>query len=127
MKPKLKRQKTIRYKVVKASSRYSCMVHGATKYALKYEPETEVHARPETLGVMCFDTYKNAYRLIHQHHYYRDNCIIIKVIPMGRGKIPILLGSPKRLNEFYTLGCENLNHLIPPKGTICYPAVYVLE
>ena len=78
----LKRQKTIRYKVVKASSRYSCMVHGASKYALKYDPETEVRALSNTLGVMCFDTYGSAKFLIHQHYYYSNNCMIIKVIPM---------------------------------------------
>ena len=125
MKAKLKKQKTIRFKVIKAGSRYSCMVHGANKYALKYDPETEVHARPETLGVMCFDTYKNAKRLIHQHHYYRENCMIVKVIPLGRGSSPRLIGSPQRLDDYYEK--DDWYHLIPPDGTICYPAVYVVD
>ena len=87
---------------------------------------TEVHARPETLGVMCFDTYKNAYRLIHQHHYYRDNCIIIKVIPMGRGSSPLIIGSPSRLDQYYE-GNDWYRSLVPPAGTVCYPAVYVVD
>jgi len=127
MNPKLKKQKQIKYKVVKANSRYSCMVHGSSLYGLKYDIDTEVHARPETLGVMCFRTYTDAYRLIHQHYYYRDHCIVIKVIPMGRGKIPHVLGSPQRLKDFYS-GVEwNPRRLIPPDGTICYPAVYVIN
>lgn len=126
MKQKLKKQKKIRFKVVKASSRYSCMVHGASKYALKYDPETEVHARPETLGVMCFDTYKSAKRLIHTHYYYRENCMIVKVIPMGRGSSPLTMGSPSQLVRYYEHD-DWYRSLIPPDGTICYPAVYVVD
>lgn len=122
----LKRIKTTRFKVVKAASRYSCMVHGSTKYALKYDPETAVYALPETLGVMCFDTYKNAYKLIRQHWYYGENCMIIKVIPMGRGRRPKSIGSPTRLKEYYEED-HWYRSLIPPDGTICYPAVYVVD
>jgi hypothetical protein len=121
----LTKQKTIRFKVVKASSRYSCMVHGSTKYALKYEPGTDVYAIEGTLGVMCFDTYENAMKLIHQHYYFGRNCMVIKVQPMGRGYRPKEVGSPTRLDDYYKK-IDWYRSLIPPAGTICYPGVHVL-
>jgi hypothetical protein len=122
---KLKRQKKIRFKVVKHRTRYSCVVHGSSKYGLKYDPKTEVHALPETLGVICFTTYKKAYNFIRQHWYYGENCMIIKVIPMGKGSTPQDMGPPSRLHDFYTHGA--VSHMTPPDGTICYPAVYVVD
>jgi hypothetical protein len=121
----LKRQKKIRFKVIKTSSRYSSVVHGSSKYGLKYEPDTEVHALSETIGVMCFKTYKLAKRFINQHWYYGNNCMIVKVIPMGKGSVPKDMGPPSQLHDFYTHG--DVSHVYPPDGTICYPGVYVVD
>lgn len=121
----LKRQKKIRFKVVKHKTRYSCVVHGKSKYALKYNVDEEVHALSETLGVMCFTTYKLAYAFLRQHWYYANNCMIVRVIPIGRGSTPQDMGPPSRLNDFYSHG--SVSHMVPPDGTICYPAVYVVD
>jgi hypothetical protein len=127
---KLKRQKTVRYKVVKKRSRCSCSIHGHSKYSLKYEKETEVHARPETMGVMCFKRLEEAEFFMHRHPWRNENFRILKVIPMGKGTIVDEISVPRQLNEYYHN--EQVNHcyyqMLPaPCGTICYPAVYVTE
>lgn len=123
---KLKRQKTVRYKVVKKRTRYSCSLNGNSSYALQYEKKTEVHARPETIGVMCFKTYIDAEDFVQGHWWWRENCKIIAVIPMGKGHYEETVGPPRRLKEYY-IGALTCYELTPPDGTICYPAVYVVD
>jgi hypothetical protein len=127
---KLERQKTVRYKVVKRRSRGSCSLNGNSKYSLKYKKETEVHARPETVGVMCFVNFEDAKFFMRRHPWLGEHLMILKVIPMGKGKRIDEISVPRKLNEYYH--SEQVNHchfyILPaPRGTICYPAVYVTE
>ena len=107
----------IRYKVLR--DRSSCYACG--DFRLEYLKGTTVKAIPGTLGIMVFDTYENAdVFATYKHH-------IVKVKPIGRGKkrpsICTWTGTID-LNYFY----EDKNKGIhSPPGTICYPAVEVLE
>lgn len=48
------------YKVVKRKSRYSAMVYGSSKFAIKYEKGKEVKAKKGTIGIMAFTKRKYA-------------------------------------------------------------------
>ena len=126
----LKRQKTKRYKVVKSKIRYSCAINGRSKYALQYLPGTEVYARSETIGVMCFKNYKWADLFISRNYLYWSHCKIVEVLPMGKGRVPNLIANPSQLDIYYNdrpLYIGYYSWMIVPEGTICYPAVYVLN
>ena len=111
----------IRWKVL-THGRHSSYAEG--KFRLEYFKGKVVKAEPETLGIMVFDTFKNANLFIHNNTLAYK---IIKVRPIGRGKKePTICSciSEGAINYFYTSkyrGCS------PPPGTICYPAVEVLE
>ena len=50
-----------------------------------------------------------------------------KVLPMGKGKIPEVIGGlAGGLDDYYNGNYDN-RFMIPPDGTICYPAVYVVD
>ena len=125
MKTKLKKQKTIRFKVIKKSSRISCTINGNSKYALKYNEGEEVIARSETVGVMCFRTITDAQNFIDHSWWFQEKFKIVKVKPLGRMKKLVNMGYPNRLNDFYNGGIFSGN--IPIRGTVCYPGVHVLE
>jgi hypothetical protein len=124
---KLTMQKKIRYKVVKKRTRYGCTIHGSSLYALKYTTKTMVFARPETIGVICFDTLDNAERFITRYHLYDDTCKIVEVLPIGRGRRNPILYSTRHLNYLYNGGLDESYEMVPPRGTVCYPGVYVTE
>jgi hypothetical protein len=127
----LERQKIKRYKVVKKTTRYSCVIPGYNTFSVRYLPETEVFALPQTLGIMCFTQLTYAERFFYSHWHYQNNCIIIPVIPIGIGKFPYELGIPSMLHQFYCtiphVKDEATSNMRIPEGTICYPGVYVLE
>jgi len=118
----------IRYKVIKISyftdKRISCFAEG--KYSRNYTKGRTVKASPSTLGIMVFDTEENAKRFICNPNY---GLRIIRVNPIGRGKRPKYISKyfeSDRLSYFYTSKDFRLE-ASPPLGTICYPAVKVLE
>jgi len=110
----------IRYKVIKHRRSSGCD-YLPTKYVLEYSYGTTVMGLEGTLGVFCFKTKKDAKRFCDL------NDQIIKVRPIGRGKVPNYISSSCfNVEHFY----EKSNHYHqkhPPQGTICYPAVEVLE
>lgn len=127
----LKKLKVKRYKVVKKNTRCSCIINGNSKYGLKYLPGQETHALPETLGIMTFRS-KDAALMWAVGIYTLDNFKVIEVIPMGKGTVPIFVANSKRIDMFYENRKKYLKrhlrpYLLPPDGTICYPAVYVVD
>lgn len=127
---KLKRQKNIRYKVIKQRSRYSCSINGNSPFAIKYVKGKEIYALPYTLGIMTFETLSNAQAWLASSYYYIETLKIIKVIPIGRGRRVQEIVSPSRLKEFYGNDpslIDEFNKYSAPHGTICYPGVYVMS
>jgi len=130
---KLPRQKIIRYKIVKKYSRYSCTISGKSKYGLKYIKGQDVYALPETIGAICFTSKKYAKKFIQRHFYFDNNCMVIRVIPLGKGHFPEFMVRPKELKYFYSedlnvkYDIDDLGEIDIPRGSICYPGVHVLD
>ena len=122
----------IKYKVVQPFTRTSIGIPPEDKYAKKYKKGTKVEAKSYTLGIFVFKRRKDA------EFFERCNPgIIIRVKPIGRGKTP-----KYRINTCHTkyfdlrrlrrakvkaLYIETLPLETLPPGTICYPAVEVLD
>ena len=113
------------YKVV-TQSRNSIVASRRKGYNLKYKIDTIVAARPETHGIFCFKREKDAVNFCMSRIG-----MILKVLPIGKGKTPtsicnlsLSFGIP--LSQYYSSGTKY--HIWnTPTGTICYPAVKVLE
>lgn len=114
----------IRWKVTGAN-RISCLIDPNSDYCCHYGKDKTIKANPKTLGVFTFD------RKCDAEDFRAPKCLswkILRVEPIGRGK------KPKRIAAF--LGSVDLKHFMEghwtgtnqiPKGTICYPAVRVLD
>lgn len=123
--------KVIRYKVVdiRDGRRYSCIVDGGP-YRLEYPEDTIVTAPKETLGIMTFETREQA------EDFMASGQRILKVRAIGKGKRPnrlihyfAMTTMTKLLYKFELSYARHVSNgsTIPPLGTICYPAVEVLE
>ena len=117
----------IRYKVVRESRR-SCFAKGV--YRFQYLKNDIIQADPDTHGIMVFDTYDNANDFRNNHPMFCDH--ILKVSPIGKGKRVKYLSTGQHefeIRKFYLKKIWNFvrKRMSTPKGTICYPAVKVLE
>lgn len=123
----------IRYKVVKKKSRISAVVNGNSIYALKYIKDTEVFAKPETLGVMTFTTRTAAEDFAWSFEgIWSDTVkmIVIRVQSIGKGSAPHYISREVRsygLECFYSGEEYFWSESSPPDNTMCYPGVKVLE
>ncbi len=121
---------TIKYKVVK--NRRSCIISPRTKYCLRYIKGRTIRARPETLGIMVFETKEQTRSFMLSNHLWKQTGVdVIEVKPVGR-KLKLKLISvieygyeTEILNKFYRYPLEYGHHNFPD-GTQCYPAVKVL-
>jgi len=118
----------VKFKVVYVSNdgrRHSAFAGG--EYDLIYRKDTTVRAREDTLGVAVFKTRKQAVAFRGKSPYE-----VIRVRPIGRGKTVKLICSDQSgagLKDFYSemLWRSTLTTLMPPLGTVFYPAIEVLE
>ena len=112
-----------RFKVL-GFNRESCYAKG--KFCKGYEKDEIVAAVPGTLGIMTFKSSDEA-RIFMRPRGHK--CAqVIAVTPIGKGRTPKkIAGTSERIiSRFYAKGPEKgWSH--PPKGTICYLAVLVLE
>lgn len=99
------------------------MVEHASSFCLKYTKGKIITADPETLGIFTFKTKKDANRFINNTFY-----LILKVRPIGKGTTPKLISNFVNVDGLQTffinphVGTSNI-----PAGTICYPAVRMLD
>ena len=131
----------IRYKVVKhmQGGRFSVTVWRDSRYCLKYPKGVVVEALENTLGIMTFNTFRNAQEFMTWNLSGNHDYSIIKVNGIGRGrKIKLVLWTPvdtdiDELGEkIKKVGWKAslkswLSGRISPAGTICYKAIEVLE
>ena len=123
-----------KYKVVKENNR-SCVVNGNSKYSLVYEKDTNVYAPEGTLGVMVFKSRQEAHLWLNAWNRValitNELWSIKKVIPIGRGKVPKLMTRrpiSEVMDRFYSnTSREDEVRSFIPKGTICYPGVFVCD
>lgn len=129
----MKVSKVVRYKVTrkiiaKAYGR-SCVAN--RHYCLKYHKGKITYTIKGTLGIMVFERKIDAENFINKgvSVEYRYNLKIIRVNPIGRGKRPKLIcGCPSEgsLSNYYTHSVGAITKKAP-MGTMCYPAVKVLD
>ena len=114
----------IAYKVVDRY-RNSYMVE-STDYSRVYLFDQVVKAKFGTLGIFTFDTKKRA----QDFKINTPEMKIIKVEGIGQGQRPkqisLACNSKLQLDDFYA-GNYCRGTVPPPPGTVCYPAVKVLE
>ena len=118
--------KKYKYKVIKEDTRMSALINSDSKYALRYIKGEDTYAIKETLGVMVFDTIANAEAFADSRR--RNNLIVVKVLPKGRGKklnrlSPII--SDIVLDRYYSK--YRCHSCLCPQGTIAYPGVHVVD
>jgi hypothetical protein len=133
-----------KYKVVKKRNNRSCMVNGNSQFSLVYEKDENTYAPAGTLGIMVFKTRRAAEHWAIDWYYKFEYAPwdtpwkIKRVIPIGKGKTPVEVCSSatsKDLKDFYYSKyhyylikyAEKLYVNEPVPGTICYPAVFVVD
>ena len=116
------------------------------KYQKYYKENTVVKANKGSLGIMVFKTKRQAERWADDR--FGNSSMVLKVLPIGKGKVPKLISTPNHINIFYKHLSRLLTQEMPesysggnikyndedisialwpvPPGTICYPAVKVL-
>lgn len=120
-----------KYKVVNCNGG-SCTIAPTSKFYLKYNKGEHVKALEETLGVMLFQTreFAMAYLSATQDPALADR-LIKRVIPVGEPRFPSKIAwamSDKTLEMFNNTTVHSLAVVSdPPKGTVCYPEVIVVD
>ena len=112
-----------------AISRFWAYTYGPSDYINTYERDTTVRAKKGSLGIFTFKTMKAALKFIKPYSSLSHTAIILRVEPIGKGKTPLgIAPGGSVLNsilDFYSGKAEG--KIPPPEGTICYPAVRVLN
>lgn len=119
----------IAYKVVR-QDRSSISV-SAEEYCLRYDKRTLVKAIPGSLGIFCFEKKENAVDFLdYQSIPVKNDSRIIEVEPIGEGRVPYeisLFTSSYSIKRFYNHCQQGFGACTPPRGTVCYDEVLVLE
>ena len=125
-----------KWKIVR-EDRSSCFAKG--KYRRYYYKGIIIEADPDTLGVMVFD---NMAQALSFSAYAPVEFLLLAVEPIGKGIRPKNLCYRMReinMDDFYIYKRMNffarrssklllsVQTMPPPRGTICYPAVKVLD
>lgn len=113
----------IRYKLTR-QDRTSCVIDGRSGFSWKYLKDTVVTADPQTPGIFTFKTKAEA-----RNFMWYQTWLILKVQPIGKGTVPKLIShnTDKRSLIRFFKELSGRIRMKPPRGTICYPAVKVLD
>ncbi len=117
---------TIKYKVVYKDTRFSTAAKDL--YRIVYDKGTIVEALPNTLGIMVFKTRWQAYRFM-KLNLTPSLYMILRVKTFKRGVVPKRISlkiSSDYLDIFYKKSWRRAV-MSPPRGTICYHKVEVLD
>jgi len=121
----------VKFKAVRVMGEQRFSAYARGTYRLNYLKDSVVRAREGTLGVAVFRRRSEA-----EMFCYKTSFNIIRVLPVGRGRtVEMVSQSTYMLDIFYSAIGEhhgiprgsNLILMKPPRGTIFYPAVEVLE
>lgn len=121
--PKMK----VAYKIVhvRNKKRESCVTVNRN-YKVLYPKNSIVFPKKEgTLGLMVFDTLKNAVNF-KVNFSYKQSCIVKVAIPEEEITIPECIGDVLYLRYFYEKKC-GYKCSSPFEGTLCVPWLYTLE
>ena len=123
-----------KYKVVDGAGG-SCAVHPRSSFYREYKKGTVVKAPKGSLGIMLFQDKKSAMSFLSISQSYDSAKRMVKrVIPTGEPVFPkevVWAICDSNLERFtkYMAGKPDVNlvRIKPPKGTICYPEVLVVD
>jgi len=118
------KERKVVFKIVDTETSSGMFFH-TTGFNLIYQEGTKTTAPKHTLGIFCFKTKRQAKHFISLKGSF--NRAIMRVIPIGRGKVPKLICLYGGLLNFYKDITAEGDKRMPPNGTICYPAVKVLK
>ena len=115
----------IRFKLTR-KDRTSCLIHPKSKFCKRYLRASVVEADPQTLGIF---TYKTRQQAEDYREYWQRDWLILRVKPIGYGKVPkeISVYLSQRSIICFIKKLASMISTTPPYGTICYPAVRVLD
>ncbi len=124
-------KKKVVCKVIHSESRSSLSMRNPNRYCIHYYPNTIVKSIKGTVGIMCFETKGYAKIFIKYQSIWLDSKLeIIDVRPIGKANYPQIVSvqtAEGALNNFYKHKLPITMHMHPPKGTICYKSVEVLN
>ena len=125
-----------KYKVVKRKTRMSAMINGNSKYARRYLDGEKVYAHENSLGILLFETLEAADEWASYWNEMGESqgepqvdLIILKVIPIGRGKRIEWVSSridTEALDYFYSNKETTSMVQQSPRRTMAYPGVEVI-
>ena len=125
-----------KYKVIKRLSRRSAIINGNSKYSRQYIRGSNVYAHGNSMGLMIFKNRSDAQEWANDFNcpnLYGDpvyNFIVIRVLPLGRGKTVDSICndvSTDGLDQFYSEEGSPYGHRCPPDNTMAYPGVFVVD
>ena len=117
---------SIKYKVVYKGSRLSIAARG--EYRVVYNKGTTVKSPPNTLGIMVFKMRRQA-EIFRTLHLIPSYYMILRVKTFRRGVVPKKIGlliTETALDLFYK-NSKDMSSMKPPRGTICYDEVEVID
>lgn len=131
----------IRYKVVNEATRCSVIIGINSLYTLKYVKGTIVKALSGSLGIMVFKRRYQAEKFVKLlNSGLLGSSIILRVEIFERGKCPKYVSrwtthksdltwfySKWYADKKYITNGNGMDLLIPPKGTLCYSMVRVID
>jgi len=124
----------VKFKVVRVIGEQRFSAYAQGDYSLQYTKNSIVRAREGTLGIAVFGRKEEAKTFCDRMSFFK----VVRVLPVGRGRTVKVISnnqSDRLLDIFYRYiakyqGIPRSSILIPmapPRGTMFYPAVEVLE
>ena len=108
----------------------SAMVNGNSKYARKYLDGERVYGHGQTFGIFVFKTLRAAESWVFQWNdgYEAKDLIILKVIPLGRGKSMTFVAADPSTDsiELFYDNSGSAFAQSAPENTMAYPGVFVI-
>lgn len=131
----------IRYKVVDEVTRCSIIIAANSSYILRYNKNTVVKALPNTLGIMVFKRRHQAEEFVKFISLgLTKPSLVLRVEVFSKGKYPKHISRwtnyQNGLTWFYNNCYVDKKYLTansgfalsaPPKGTLCYDTVKVID
>ena len=115
----------VKFKVVNLDDK-SCTTSG--NFSLTYSKGSQVTADPLSLGIFTFHTRQAAERFSEANGCKTK---VKRVLPIGRGRTPdhisVFTDTISLKDWYHDVVPEYYYRQQPPPGTICYPAVKVLD
>ena len=120
----------IKYKVVTYDYKSVAVLSTDAAYRITYTDTGVITAPRGTLGIFCFNSIHDVRMWTKSCNYWTVHIPkLLRVLPIGPGRTPKYIADIFMNVSLSTFYDKNYEHSFfgPPEGTICYPAVIVLD